>query len=80
MIYLVYITDSYHSYASRGLRGVYDTLPKAINAIKKNSKKIVGGKRLSEDDLFNLQNINQTQGHEGYFEWEIEAVTLNEWI
>lgn len=76
-MYIVYTTDSYHSCASRGFRGVFDTKEEAIGAITEGTE-VITGEMLSDDDLFNLQNIDQTQGHQGLYEWVIEKVPLNE--
>jgi hypothetical protein len=78
-MYLIYTTDFLHSYASREFQGVFDSKERVIKAIKKNSK-IITGAKLSKDDLFNLQNIDQTQGHEGAYEWVIEEVELNKLV
>lgn len=79
MIYLVYTTDFHHSYASRSFRGAFTSKEGAIAEITEQTGMLTGG-RLSNDDLFNLQNIDQTQGHQGLYEWVIEKVALNELV
>ena len=35
------------------------------------------GEKLNEDDLYNLQHINQTQGYEGEGEFDMEEIDKN---
>jgi hypothetical protein len=69
MIYLIYKTDIHHSYDSRELMGI---------AIDRNPVYMIGeqvqkeGKKLSEDDVYNLTHIRQTQGYSGEGEFQYE--------
>jgi plasmid replication initiation protein len=74
-IYLIYKTDNWHSYASRDLIAIANTHNKAIALCKKQAKK--EGNKISQDELFNLNNISQTQGYEGEGEFVIETVEKN---
>lgn len=74
-IFIIYKTDNWHSYNSRDLIGVVTTQNKVIELCKKQAKK--EGYKLSEDDLFNLNNIKQTQGYAGEGEFHYEPVTKN---
>lgn len=73
--YLVYQTDSHHSYASRDLIAICTSKKTAISLIKKHADK--QNEKISEDDLYNLQHINQTQGFEGEGEYVIESMEQN---
>lgn len=75
-IFLVYKTDAHHSYASRDIIGVCTTPLKAIKVCKAQAKK--EGCKIEKDQLFNLQNIKQTQGYYGEGEFQFEAVNKNE--
>lgn len=70
MIFLVYKTDSRHSYASRDLIGVATSPEEAYNICCQQAEK--EGDELSDEQLFNLQNIKQTQGYSGNGEFAIE--------
>lgn len=74
-MYLVYKTDSRHSYASRDIIGLATTSSNAIDICKKQSKK--EGEKISKDQLFNLSNIMQTQGYSGEGEFQFEAIKTN---
>ena len=75
MIYLVYKTDGWHSYASRDLIGVVTSKEKVIKICKQQAKK--EGEIISKDQLFNLNNISQTQGYSGEGEFDFEEVEKN---
>lgn len=75
MTYIVYTTDNWHSYASRDVIGFADCTVHAIHICQLKAKK--DNETLSEDDLFNLQNISQTQGYTGEGEFHIEEVQEN---
>jgi hypothetical protein len=74
-IFLVYKTDNWHSYNSRDIIGVASTELKAIVLCKQQARK--EGYKIKDDQLFNLNNIKQTQGYEGEGEFVIEAVEKN---
>ena len=77
MIYLIYKTDDNHIHESKVLIGI---------AIKRNPIFMIGehvqkeGEKLSEDDVYNLANINQTQGYSGAGEFLYEAIEADELI
>lgn len=73
-MFIVYSTDNLHSYASRDVIALSKSIPQAIKLIRAHAKK--SGDKISEDDLFNLQNIKQTQGFEGEGEYFIEEVAI----
>jgi len=75
MIYLVYKTDIHHSYASRDIIGVADCEVHAIHICQTQVKR--DNEELSEDQLFNLRNIKQTQGYSGEGEFQFEGVQEN---
>ena len=69
-IFIVYKTDSWHSYASRDLIGLCTSIDSAIDLCKSKAKK--ESTRIDNDQLFNLRNIKQTQGYKGDGEFVIE--------
>jgi len=75
-IFLIYKTDSWHSYNSRELIGVATTQKQVITLCKNQAKK--EGEKLNEDDLFNLNSIKQTQGYDGGGEFYYESVIKNQ--
>jgi len=75
VIYMVYVTDFQHSYASRDLIGVGLSREHAMNIIAMKAEK--DGDPLSEDDMYNLKHINQTQGYDGCHEFVIDEVEPN---
>lgn len=74
-MYLVYKTDCHHSYASRDIIGVCTSKLNAIKICKSQAKK--DGVRIDSDQLFNLNNISQTQGYEGPGEFHFEEFKTN---
>ena len=71
-IFLVYKTDSNHSYASRDIIGVATTKNHAITLCIEQAQK--EGFTLDSDQLFNIKNIEQTQGYEGEGEFHYEQM------
>ena len=74
-MYLIYKTDPHHSYASRDLLGIATTKAIAIYLCKQQANK--EHEKFDSDQLFNLNNINQTQGYSGEGEFDIEKVQIN---
>jgi hypothetical protein len=74
-MFLVYKTDTHHSYASRDIIGIVDDLINAIDIcqMKANTE----GEEISSDELFNLRNLKQTQGYSGEGEFQFEEVEIN---
>lgn len=71
-IFLVYTTDCHHSQASRDLIGCATTHENALKIIQSECENL--GETLSEDSLYNLKHIKQTQGHEGEYEFLIDEL------
>ncbi len=71
-VFLVYKTDAWHSYASRDLIGVGNTILSAMALCVQQSKK--EGKKISSEQLWNLENLKQTQGYDWEEEFDIEEV------
>ena len=60
--FLLYITDYQHTHESKELIAVCKTQNRAIQLAQQYAKQ--QGEKLSEDDVYNLMYINQTQGYE----------------
>ena len=69
-IFIVYKTDSWHSYSSRDLIGICTSMEMALDLCKSKAKK--ESTKIDSDQLFNLRNIKQTQGYKGEGEFVIE--------
>lgn len=85
-VFIVYKTDAHHSYASRDIIGISDSLTALteVNCGEIKSAIMIcleqadkEGGEIGEDQLFNLRNIKQTQGYFGDGEFQIEEVELN---
>lgn len=74
-IYIVYKTDTWHSYNSRDVIGIADTIDSAIDICKQQAKK--EHEKITKDQLFNLNNIKQTQGYSGSGEFQFEELQIN---
>ena len=74
--FIVYCGDAWLSYNSLSTIAVCTTLNKAISLIKKDAVK--QGITLSEDDLFNLKAIYQTQGND--INYQISEIQMNKII
>ena len=72
MIYIVYKTDAWHSYASRDMIGVADCKVHAIHICQLQAKK--ESDEISEEELQNLSNLKQTQGYSGEGEFDFEEI------
>jgi hypothetical protein len=77
MVYAIYKTDNAHSYPSRELIGIAQA-ENPLNLIIEAAKK--EGEELSEDDIYNIVNINQTQNYSGKGEFDVEAVETDKLI
>jgi hypothetical protein len=71
-IFLVYKTDTWHSYKSRDIIGVATSEENAVSICQEQAKK--EGEEISEQELWNLQNLKQTQGYQGEGEFQFEAI------
>ena len=74
-IFVVYKTDTWHSYASRNIIGICTTKANVMRVIKQKVKK--EGAKLGTYQLFNLQNYKQTQGYAGDGEFQYELFDKN---
>lgn len=74
--YLVFQADKWHTKTSKELLALATSKVKAINLIK-NYAKIHYKMKISEDDIYLLETINQTQNFEGEGEFIIEEVEQN---
>jgi hypothetical protein len=74
-VFILFKTDAWHSFASRDLIGIFESKELLIDAIKEKAKK--EGQKLSQDDIFNLNNISQTQGYSGEGEFDFDEIEIN---
>lgn len=74
-MYLVYKTDCHHSYASRDIIGICTSVPNCIKICKQQAAK--EGQKITSEQLFNLNNIKQTQGYSGDSEFQFEEFKTN---
>jgi len=77
-MYIVYKTDAWHSYASRNIITLALTKRTAIKLCKAQAKK--EGEKISAQELWNLENIHQTQGYSGPGEFQFETIEVNKLI
>jgi len=75
MVFVVYKTDSLHSYASRDIIGIADNVFAAIRICKEQARKEF--EEINEEQEDNLLNIYQTQGYSGDGEFHFESVNVN---
>ncbi len=73
--FIVFTCDNWHTNGSKDLIAVCSDLQNSIKIIRQKARK--EGKRISADDLYNLENINQTQGYKGEGEFIIEEYEEN---
>lgn len=74
-LFVVYKTDEWHSYSSRDIIGICTNTRTAIKICKEKAKKEF--KNIDKEQLFNLQNIKQTQGYSGEGEFQFEEIEIN---
>lgn len=75
---LLYTCDSNHSQESKELVGVFAKKSVAISAIKDRANREY--EVISEDDLYNLERINQTQNYMRMGEFILEDWEINKII
>ena len=75
-VFLVYKTDSWHSYNSRDIIGIATHKDLAIDIVLMKASK-EGEATSIKEQLFNLDHILQTQGYAGEGEFQIEQMELN---
>lgn len=71
-VFIVYKTDSHHSYNSRDIIGIATTTEIAVSICQRKAAK--DGDVISDEQLWNLRSIKQTQGYEGEGEFQYESV------
>lgn len=74
-VFIVYKTDTRHSYASRDTIGVATTKLNAIKICFMQAKK--ENQTIKDDQKWNLENIMQTQGYSGDGEFHYEEMEVN---
>ena len=74
-MFAVYQTDNWHTYQSRDLIALCTTFKKAIGLVKKKARQ--EGIKLTENDLYNIEHLKQTQGLGADFEFVIEPIEIN---
>lgn len=77
-MYLVYKTDCHHSYASREIIGVATDKDNAVGICCQHA--IKNDEIIDTEQLFNLENILQTQNFSGDGEFQIELLPVNKLI
>lgn len=77
-VFLVYKTDVRHSYASRDTIGCASSKELAIDLCKRQAKK--EHSKIDSDQLYNLNNLSQTQGYLGEGEFHFEEIDVNKLI
>jgi hypothetical protein len=70
---VLYTADSRHN--NKEMIGIFTTKGNAIKAAEEKAAQ--EDEKISDDDLYNLERINQTQGYMGFGEFMIEEVELN---
>lgn len=71
IVFAVFQADAWLSHASRDLLGIYSTRKKAMKRIK-------GKTKLTDDDIWSLDNYNQTQCRENADDnYIIEEIEVN---
>jgi hypothetical protein len=74
-IFIVYKTDTWHSYASRDIIGIATSQQSAIDICQQKAKK--EHHKISDQEVWNLKNIMQSQGYSGEGEFQYEAVDVD---
>jgi hypothetical protein len=70
---VLYTADSRHN--NKEMIGIFTTKGNAIKAAEEKAAQ--EDEKISDDDLYNLERINQTQSYMGFGEFMIEEVELN---
>lgn len=73
--YIVFTCDIWHTHTSKNIIAVCSNFKIAIRLIKQHAKK--EGVKITKDDIYNLENIKQTQNYEGMGEFIIEEMEQN---
>jgi hypothetical protein len=77
-LFLLYATDTWHTHQSKNLIAVCSSKEQAINMAQMHAKS--EDEEISQDDLFNLEKLDQTQNYQGEGEFLIEYATINTFI
>ena len=79
--FLVYKTDSVHSYASRDTIAITTDHSESLSFLKAimlcHEQAEKEGEEINEDQIYNLRNLKQTQGYSGEGEFQIEFIETN---
>lgn len=76
-VFLVYKTDSHHSYASRDLIGIATDASEAITICVNQAHKEGFPLGVATSARWDLQQLKQTQSYQGEGEFQYEQVQLN---
>lgn len=76
-VFLVYKTDSHHSYASRDLIGIATDESSAVSICVRQAHKEGFPLGVSTSARWDLQQLKQTQSYQGEGEFQYEQVQLN---
>ena len=71
-MYILYKTDTQHSFGSRDVLGFSQFVEGIISLCLQQAEK--ENEKISDDDLYNLNHIKQTQGYEGEGEFDYEEI------
>ena len=74
-MFLIYNTDVWHTHGSKKLIGLSESKDKAINLCEQYAER--ENETLSQDSIFNLKNILQTQEYDETGEFLIEKIEIN---
>lgn len=74
-VYLVYKTDTHHSYSSRNIIGIATDIYEALSICTLQAHK--EGEKIGIEQGYNLMNIQQTQGYTGEGEFQFEELNIN---
>lgn len=74
-IFLIYKTDVWHSYNSRDLIAIATNKEEVMNLCIDQARKEKAD--LTQEQLYNLRTINQTQRYDGEGEFFIEQCEVN---
>lgn len=74
-MYIIFKTDDWHSQASEDLIALAENKEIAIDLIRDHAKK--ENEVLNTNDIFHLNELNQTQGYKGEGEYSMKNEDLN---
>jgi len=74
-VFIVYKTDNHHSYSSRDVIGIGTSKDEAIQICKQQANK--ENQVINGTQIWNIHNIQQTQGYDGDGEFDYEIIETN---